>query len=327
MTDSSQVRRARVAVVTGGSAGVGRATVVELARHGWDVGVIARGTAGLAGAKTDVEALGRRCHTVAADVADLDALERAAADIEQALGPIDLWVNNAFVGALRTFWDTDPQTYRRITEVTYFGQVNGTRVALGLMRPRDRGVIVNVSSALAYRGIPLQSAYCGAKHAIKGFTESVITELMHEKSNVRVCLATLPGLNTPQFDWNDNAMPGHPQPVAPVFQPEVAARAIRFLGEHPRRSMWIGVSSAYTVLGNRIAPAFLDRYLARTGFDGQVTDHGPRRDVNVFTPSDEDEDAGAHGMFDETAHPSDPWSAVSMAVWSLLDRLPFLGGR
>jgi NAD(P)-dependent dehydrogenase (short-subunit alcohol dehydrogenase family) len=308
-----------VAVVTGGTAGVGRAVVRELAARGWDVGVLARGEAGLRAAEKDVRTAQRRALGVATDVADLDAVRSAAGRIESELGPIRLWVNVAFVGALRTFWDTDPDTFRRITDVTYFGQVHGTRVALELMRPRNDGVVVNVSSALAYRGIPLQSAYCGAKHAIKGFTESVITELRHERSKVRVCLATLPGVNTPQFDWNDNGLSGHPRPVAPVFQPEVAARLICFLADHPRRNAWVGVSSAYTVLGNRLAPALLDRYLARTGFKGQVTDGGPRHGSNVFEPRDRDADRGAHGMFDDEAHPHDPWSATSMAVWGALD--------
>lgn len=308
-----------VAVVTGGTAGVGRATVRELAGNGWDVAVLARGAAGLRATEQDIRDAGRRGLGVATDVADLDAVRAAAKRIDAELGPIELWVNVAFVGALRTFWDTSPETFRRITDVTYFGQVHGTRVALEHMRPRDHGVIVNVSSALAYRGIPLQAAYCGAKHALKGFTESVITELRHEGSRVRVAMATLPGLNTPQFDWNDNGLDGHPRPVAPVFQPEVAARMIRFLADHPRRNAWVGVSSAYTVLGNRVAPALLDRYLARTGFKGQVTEHGPRHGSNVFEPRDEDQDRGAHGMFDDEAHARDPWSATSMAVWGALD--------
>ncbi|HVT21302.1 MAG TPA: SDR family oxidoreductase [Mycobacteriales bacterium] len=307
-----------VAVVTGGTAGVGRATVRELARRGWDVGVLARGAAGLRAAEHDISLRGQRGLGVPADVAQLDAVRDAAARIESELGPIGLWVNVAFVGALRTVWDTEPETFRRITDVTYLGQVHGTRAALDLMRPRDQGVIINVSSALAYRGIPLQAAYCGAKHAVKGFTESLITELRHEGSHVRVCLATLPGLNTPQFDWNDNGLDGHPRPVAPVFQPEVAARLIAFLADHPRRNAWVGISSAYTVLGNRVAPALLDRYLARTGFKGQVTDHGPRHGSNVFQPRDDEADRGARGMFNEEAHERDPWSAASMALWGAI---------
>jgi short-subunit dehydrogenase len=219
----------------------------------------------------------------------------------------------AFVGALKFFWDTDDETYRRITEVTYYGQVNGTRVALSYMRPRDHGVVVQVGSALAFRGIPLQSAYCGAKHAVKGFTESVITELLHEGSKVKVCMVQLPGVNTVQFDWNDNEFDEHPMPVPPIFQPELPARAVRFVAEHPRRNMWVGVSTAYTILGNRVAPWFLDRYLAKTGVKGQLSqDDGPRLGSNVMEPKDDTRDMGAHGMFDDKAHGSDPWSWVSM---------------
>ena len=236
----------KVAVVTGGTAGVGRATVREFAKRGHDVAVLARGQAGLDGAVRDVQRGGRpgcghrdrcrrhRCRRVG----------RRARRTE--LGEVDVWVNVAFVGALAFFWDTTPEEYRTMTDITYMGQVNGSRAALARMRPRDRGVIVNVCSAMSYRSIPLQSAYCGAKHAVKGFTESVITELVHEKSKVKVCMIQLPGLNTPQFNWNLNKMPKHPMPVAPIFQPELPAKGIVFLAEHPRRNMWIGISTAYT---------------------------------------------------------------------------------
>jgi NAD(P)-dependent dehydrogenase (short-subunit alcohol dehydrogenase family) len=311
-----------VAVVTGGSAGVGRASVRELAGHGWDVAVIARGAAGVDAAAREVKTAGQRGLALTVDVKDLAALRDAAQTVERELGPIGLWVNVAFVGALRSFVDTDPETFRQITDVTYLGQVNGTRVALELMRPRDRGVIINVGSALAFRGIPLQAAYCGAKHAVQGFSESVITELKNERSSVRLCTVQLPGLNTPQFDWNDNGFDQHPQPVAPVFQPEVAARAIRSLAENPRRNMWVGVSTAYTILGNRVAPALLDWYLGRFGVKGQLSDRdGPRFGSNVFAPKDQDEDRGAHGMFDSVAHPRDPWSAVAIGVGRLRGRL------
>jgi NAD(P)-dependent dehydrogenase (short-subunit alcohol dehydrogenase family) len=303
----------KVAVVTGGSAGIGRAIVREFAAHGYDVAVLARGEAGVDGAVRDVENAGGRGLGIPTDVADLHQVEAAARKVEAELGEIDVWVNVAFVGALRFFWDTDDETYRRITDVTYFGQVNGTRVALSYMRPRDRGVIVQVGSALAFRGIPLQSAYCGAKHAIKGFTESVVTELKAEKSQVRVCQVHLPGVNTLQFDWNDNEFDKHPQPVAPIFQPELPARAVRFVAEHPRRTMWVGASTAYTILGNRVAPWFLDWYLGRTGVKGQLSDQdGPRYGSNVFEPKDATIDRGAHGMFDDKAHERDPWSWASM---------------
>jgi NAD(P)-dependent dehydrogenase (short-subunit alcohol dehydrogenase family) len=303
----------RTAVVTGGTAGVGRAVVRELACHGWDVAVLARGEAGLDGAVRDVEAAGGRAVGIATDVADLDQVRAAADRAEKELGPIDLWVNDAFSGNLRFFWDTPPDEYRRITEVTYFGQVHGTMVALERMRPRGRGVIVQVGSALAFRGIPLQSAYCGAKHAVKGFTESVITELKHTRSAVRVCMLQLPGVNTVQFDWNADEFDQHPQPVAPIFQPELPARAIRFLADHPRRNMWVGYSTAYTILGNRIAPWFLDWYLARTGVKGQLSHaDGPRFGSNVYTAKDAVADRGAHGMFDAKAKSRDPWSWMSI---------------
>jgi NAD(P)-dependent dehydrogenase (short-subunit alcohol dehydrogenase family) len=303
----------KIAVISGGSAGVGRAAVREFAAHGYDVAVLARGRAGLDGAVADARQAGARAIGVRTDVSDLEDVEAAARTIEAELGPIDVWVNVAFVGALRFFWDTDPAVYRQITDVTYYGQVNGTRVALSLMRPRDKGVIVQVGSALGYRGIPLQSAYCGAKHAIKGFTESVITELKHENSRVRVSMVELPGMNTPQFDWNDNGFPQHPTPVPPIFQPEAAARAIRFVAEHRRRNIWVGLPTAYTILGNRVAPWFLDWYLGKTGVKGQLSDSdGPRLGSNVFAPKDEQTDQGAHGAFGDKSHPHDPWSWASM---------------
>lgn len=303
----------RIAVVTGGSAGVGRSVVRELAQHGWDVAVLARGQAGLEGAVQDVSAAGGRGLAVPTDVADLGQVQHAGDRVERELGPIELWVNVAFVGALRYFWDTSDEVFRRITEVTYFGQVNGTRVALSHMRRRDRGVIVQVGSALAYRGIPLQSAYCGAKHAVKGFTESVITELKHEKSRVKVCMVELPAVNTVQFDWNDSQFDDHPMPVAPIFQPELPARAVRYLADHPRRNVWVGTSTAATILANRLAPWLLDWYLAKTGVRGQLTGKpGPRYGSNVFVPRDDEHDRGAHGMFDDEAHGTDPWSWTSM---------------
>jgi NAD(P)-dependent dehydrogenase (short-subunit alcohol dehydrogenase family) len=322
--------RNRVAVVAGGSAGVGREVVRHLAAGGWDVAVLARGEAGAKVAAEEVRGAGRRALALTVDVAEPEQVEAAAERVEQELGPIEAWVNVAFVGALRYFWETEPDSYRRITDVTYHGQVNGTRAALSRMRARDRGVVVNVGSALAFRGIPLQAAYCGAKHAVKGFTESVMTELAHEKSRVKVCLVHLPGLNTPQFDWNDSEFAAHPQPVAPIFQPELAGRAVAHVVEHPRRSMWVGFSTAYTILGNRIAPWFLDWYLARTGVDGQLSDRpGPRLGSNVFEPRDAEADRGSHGMFDDRAHARDPWSWVSMhrvPVAGAVAALAALGG-
>jgi NAD(P)-dependent dehydrogenase (short-subunit alcohol dehydrogenase family) len=233
----------------------------------------------------------------------------AAAQVEAELGPIDVWANVAFAGSLAYFWDTSTEEFRRITDVTYYGQVHGTRAALQVMRPRDRGRIVNVSSAMAYRGIPLQSAYCGAKHAIKGFTESLITELRNTGSNVTIGLVTLPGVNTTQFDWNLNRMPDHPMPVPPIYQPEVCARAIVDMAGRRRRNMWVGVPTAYTVLGNRVAPWLADWYLAKTGVKSQQTQQdAPRYGSNVFEPRDDDADRGAHGPFDDQAHSADPVS-------------------
>jgi NAD(P)-dependent dehydrogenase (short-subunit alcohol dehydrogenase family) len=297
----------KIAVVTGGTAGVGRATVREFAEAGYDVAVLARGRAGLDGAAKDVKNAGGQAMTLPVDVADFDSVQHAAAAIEDELGEIDVWVNNAFVGSLAFFWDTSMDEYRRMTDVTYYGQVHGTKAALEHMRPRDRGVIVNVCSAMSFRSIPLQSAYCGAKHAVKGFTESVLTELAHERSNVKACMVQLPGLNTPQFNWNLNKMPKHPMPVPPVFQPELPARAIVFLAEHPRRNMWVGVSTAYTILGERLGPKLVDLYLARTGVSGQQTGkQAPRLGANVFEARDEEADQGAHGAFDSQAHGHDP---------------------
>lgn len=316
----------KVAVVTGGSAGVGRATVQELARHGYDVAVLARGRSGLAGAVRDAEERGARALGIPTDVADHDAVMRAADRVESELGEIDVWVNVAFVGALAFFWDTTPEEYRRMTDVTYMGQVNGTWAALSKMRPRDRGVVVNVCSAMSYRSIPLQSAYCGAKHAVKGFSESVMTELLHEKSSVSVCMIQLPGLNTPQFNWNLNKMAKHPMPVPPIFQPELPAKGIVFLAEHPRRNMWVGISTAYTILGERIAPRFVDRYLARTGVKSQQTDQElPWLGENVHEARDEDSDQGAHGPFDELAHASDPVLWMSFHRRQLLSALAGAG--
>jgi NAD(P)-dependent dehydrogenase (short-subunit alcohol dehydrogenase family) len=301
--------RQKTAVVTGGSAGIGRAVVREMAQRGYDVAVLARGEAGLHGAVADVEQCGRRGLAVPTDVADHEAVDAAADRVEAELGPIDVWINVAFSGSLAWFWDTSPEEYRRMTDVTYFGQVNGTRAALRLMRPRDRGSIVNVSSAMAYRSIPLQSGYCGAKHAAKGFTESVLTELKATGSRVTIGLVTLPGVNTTQFAWNINKMDGRPRPVPPIVQPEVAARAVAHIAEHPRRNVWVGIATVYTVLGNRLAPSVVDWYLAKTAVKSQQTDQEtPRWGSNVFEAQDEHLDRGARGAFSESASDHDPVS-------------------
>lgn len=314
--------RRPVVVVTGGSAGIGRASVRAFAEAGFDVAVLARGQAGLDGAVADVEELGGAALGIAVDVSDGDAVEAATDRIEDELGEIDVWVNNAFVGSLAYFWDTTPEEYRRMTDVTYYGQVNGTRAALRVMRARDRGAIVNVSSSLAHRAIPLQSAYCGAKHAVKGFTESVRVELKATGSAVTIGLVTLPGVNTTQFNWNLNRMPAHPQPVAPILEPEVVAASIVSAAQHPRRNAWVGVATAYTVLGNRVAPAFMDWYLARTGVDGQQADQdAPRWGSNVDEPQDADVDRGARGPFSDMAGTFDPVSLISRAAAGVKTRL------
>jgi NAD(P)-dependent dehydrogenase (short-subunit alcohol dehydrogenase family) len=312
MSDST---RRPVVVVTGGTAGIGRATVREFAGAGYDVAVLARGQAGLDGTVADIEELGGVGLGLSVDVSDVAAVEAATDRIEDELGQIDVWINNAFVGALGFFWDVSPEEYARITDVTYYGQVNGTRAALRVMRPRGRGSIVNVSSSLAHRSIPLQSAYCGAKHAVKGFTESVRVELKATGSPVTIGLVTLPGVNTPQFNWNTNQMPDHPQPVAPILEPETVAQAIRSSAEHPRRNTWVGIATVYTVLGNRVAPGFMDWYLGRTGVDSQQTDEdAPEWGSNVFEPQDQDEDRGARGAFSAHATTFDPVSLVSRSV-------------
>ena len=311
----------KIAVVTGGTAGVGRAAVRELARQGHDVAVLARGQAGLDAVAAEVREAGVRALPLAVDVADYEAVRQAADQVETELGPITHWVNVAFIGSLAFSWDTDMDEWRRMTDVTYYGQVHGTLAALERMRPRDRGVIINVGSAMAYRSIPLQAPYCAAKHAVKGFTESVMCELVHEKSHVRLCMVQLPGLNTPQFNWNLAKVRRHPMPVPPIFQPEVPARAIAFLAEHPRREMWVGLSAAGVILAERVAPRLLDSYLGRTGVSSQQTgEDAPRLGPNLDEPGDAREDQGAHGAFDSKAHARDPQLALSM------HRRPILAG-
>ena len=302
---------ARVAVVTGGTAGIGRATVRAFAERGYDVAVLARGQDGLAATAEDVRRAGRRVLALSVDVADWLAVEAAADRVEDELGPIDVWVNNAFAGSIAFFDDVRPEEYERITSVTYLGFVNGTRAALRRMRPRDRGVVIQVGSALAYRGIPLQSAYCGAKHAIRGFTESVRTELLHAGSAIRLCDVHMPAVNTPQFDWVlHRGIDTHPQPVPPIYQPEVAAKAVVHVAEHPRRTTWVGLPTALTILGNLLAPALLDRFLARTNVEAQQNPGmgAPSDDVNLWEPVAGDH--GAHGSFDDSAWGHSPESVL-----------------
>ena len=302
-----------VVVVTGASAGVGRATACELARQGASVALIARGQAGLEGARRDVERLGGRALVVPADVADAEQVEAAAERIESELGPVDVWVNNAMATILAPLSKITPEEFRRSTEVTYLGSVWGTMAALRRMRPRDRGVIVQVGSALAYRGIPLQAPYCGAKHALQGFLESLRAELLHEGANVHVTMVQLPALNTPQFTWARTRMPREPQPVPPIYQPEVAAKAIVWAARNPRRELMVAWPTVKAIMGNAVAPGLADRYLARSGYDAQQRDepHDPSRPDNLFEPVDADEDRGVHGPFDEEARRGSLQAAAS----------------
>ncbi len=296
----------RVVVVTGAAAGVGRAVARAYGKRGAKVGLIARGEDGLAGAKREIEASGGVALCLPADVADAEAVEAAAERVERELGPIDTWVNVAMVSVFSPVKEMRPEEYRRVTEVTYLGYVYGTLAALKRMLPRDHGTIVQVSSALAYRAIPLQSAYCAGKHAIKGFTESLRTELLHDHSNVHVTMVHLPAVNTPQFDWVKTRLPHRPQPVPPIFQPEVAAKGILYAADHAksRRELIIGWPSWKAIWGEKFVAGYIDRYLARTGYEAQQYDGAPppdRRD-NLWEPVPGD--WGAHGDFDDRSHDS-----------------------
>lgn len=294
----------KVIVITGASGGIGRAAVREFARPGVKMALIARGEEGLDAAVRDAGGGGAEAIAIPADVADPANVEAAAERVERELGPIDVWINVGFTNVFAEFWDVTPEEWRRVTDVTYLGYVWGTMSALRRMRARNRGTIVQVGSALCYRSIPLQSAYCGAKSAIRGFTDSVRCELLHEKSNVRVTIVQMPAVNTPQFSWN-RVKSGlrHPQPVPPIFQPEVAGRAIYWAAHHAPREMWVGLSTVIAILAQKFVPAVADRYLARTGYDSQQTEEpvAPGRPDNLYAPADRTKDFGAHGEFDDTA--------------------------
>ncbi len=294
-------------VITGASAGIGRATARLYGERGANVALIARGQAGLEGAARSVEDAGGKALAIPADVADYARVNDAARQAEDHFGPIDVWINVAFTSVFAPFAEITAEEFRRVTEVSYLGFVHGTMAALARMRPRGHGTIVQVGSALGSRSIPLQSAYCGAKHAINGFTSSLRCELLHEGSGVNITVAQMPAVNTPQFSWVRSRLPRHPQPVPPIYQPEVAARAVLFAADHPRRRQyWIGASTVATITANKVVPALLDRYLARTGYDSQQTgddvDHA--RPDNLFQAIDgpDGHDHGAHGVFDARSH-------------------------
>lgn len=306
----------RVVAITGASGGIGRATAREFARRGDSVALLARGERGLEAAAEEVRALGGRALVVPTDVSDADAVEAAVERVETELGAVDVWVNVAFTSVFARFGDISPQEYRRVTDVSYLGYVYATMAVLRRMTERDRGTIVHVGSTLAYRGIPLQSAYCGAKHALQGFHESLRCELLHERSGVRVTMVQMPAVNTPQFSWVLSRLPEKAQPVPPIYQPEVAARAVVFAAEHPRRrEYWVGASTVGTLLANAVVPGLLDRYLARTGFASQQTgeDRDQDQPANLWEPADGTggRDFGAHGAFDGRSHARSPQQWVA----------------
>ena len=297
------MERSGIVVVTGASAGIGRAVAQRFGQARWRVALIARGEDGLEGARREIEQAGGEAMVIVTDVADQGAVEAAADRVEREWGPIDVWINDAMVTTYCEFMDMPPEDFRRATEVTYFGSVWGIRAALARMLPRDHGTIVQVGSALAYRSIPLQSAYCGAKSALRGFIDSLRSELLHRKSGVKLSMVQLSAFNTPQFDWGKTCIPKQPQPVPPIFQPEVAAEGIYYAALHPRRELWVGWPAVKAILGTRVIPGLLDRLLARTGYSGQHTDEPlpPGRRDNLYEPVPGDH--GAHGRFDARSKP------------------------
>lgn len=301
-------------VITGASAGVGRATAREFAKHGARIGLLARSSDRLEAARSEVVALGGQAVALPADVADAEQVDRAAATIEAEFGPIDIWINVAMTTVFSPFSDITAAEFKRVTEVTYLGNVNGTLAALRHMQARDRGMIVQVSSALAYRSVPLQTAYCGAKHATNGYTEALRTELRHQRSKVRVTVVDMPGLNTPQFDWCKNKLPKRARPMAPVYQPEVAARAIYWAAHHRRRQLYVGIPTVATIWLNKLAPGLMDRFLARNAVSGQQTQESaePDRPGNLWEPVRGD--PGARGRFNDEAH------ASSIQLWMTTHR-------
>ncbi|MFZ0734806.1 MAG: SDR family oxidoreductase [Candidatus Sulfotelmatobacter sp.] len=307
--------RNETVVITGASAGLGRAIAREFGCHGAQVGLLARGIDGLNAAKREIEAAGGRALVLPTDVADSKAVEEAAEAVEDQLGPIDIWVNNAMASVFSPIKEMLPEEYKRVTEVTYLGAVYGTLAALKRMLPRDRGTIVQVGSALAYRSIPLQSAYCAAKHAIAGFTDSLRCELIHDNSHVNITMVHMPALNTPQFGWVKSRLKHKAQPVPPIFQPEVGARAVYWAAHHDRREIYVGGPTVEAIVGNKVAPSTLDHYLGKTGYESQQTNEpeDPNRPNNLWQPVAGDH--GAHGTFDDRAHPH------SYELWADLHRV------
>jgi len=310
------VNQPEVVMVTGAGAGVGRAIVREFARGRASIGLISRDRARLEAAKAEVEACGGRALVLPLDVADADAVESAAQQLEDAFGPLDVWINDAMTTIFAPFHEITPAEFKRATEVTYLGFVYGTMAAIKRMLPRDRGTIVQIGSALAYRSIPLQSPYCGAKHAIVGFTDSLRCELIHQKSKVHLTVVHLPAMNTPQFSWCRTRLPRHPQPVPPIFEPEVAARAVYWAAHHRRREVFVGAPTAVAIYGQDVAPGFADRYLAKNGYDAQQTSDpvSPDRPDNLFEPVPGD--YAAHGIFTASSKP------YSVQNWANLHRAP-----
>jgi NAD(P)-dependent dehydrogenase (short-subunit alcohol dehydrogenase family) len=311
----------RIVVVTGASGGIGRASAIGFGARGDTVVLVARGHRGLEGAAREVERAGGTAIVKPADVADPEQVFALADAVDSDHGPIDVWVNVAFTSVFSPFDQIKPAEYRRVTEVSYLGYIHGTMAALKYMKPRDRGTIVQVGSALAYRGIPLQSAYCGAKHAVQGFHEALRCELLHEKSNVHVTMPQMPAVNTPQFSWVLSRLPHHARPVPPIYQPEFAARGVLYAADHPhRREYWVGASTLGTLAANAIAPGLLDRYLAKTGFKAQQTaqPRDPDAPTNLWEPADgaDGRDFGTHGIFDDTSHDRDPqlWASQHHGV-------------